>query len=1238
MNKKTNSQLSFITNPLAIVLVLVCFCSPLFAAEILIDDFNDGAQNTNSLGGFTGAFSDGGTSAFCAESLLDGGMALTFSRENLAESFSGFFSQLGAGSGTVDLMAAGVNQLTFKVRGDIVNSLPGGNHNLIIEVKDDLGHVLQTPLTNVPGFELGTVQGDLREVNVPLSAMFAHNGQMDFTRVREVVIAFNHEFTDPSAPGTTSRILIEDLKFTTRLNPPENILDFNPGSPALDFIAGGSDFDITLFVGPSNRHVVTVAEDAKALRGSALKMYHDLTESGDFFNFIAFVPTRPINLTDEGIRTIKFRARKTGFNSGPTRAVLEIKRGGVVRGTVLTYGIGQGTDDTDYAETIFPIYSESETIDEITLVFFDGGEGAFHVDQVSLSQDPYIPQNPGLAPSAGPVRSDEELLDYIQSQSARFYVDQLVGSSFHARDRSAPDSASSIAATAFELSTLTIMSERYNATPGHPWHIVSSGGVAITPEEAETRARTLLDQFLTIQSLQPNTATGEGDPDRKYGIAGFFYHFLNEDGTRARDSEVSVIDTSILLTAALQAGEYFGGDIRTKADQLLSNVNWNYVFFSPDKAFRLSWLPEIKRGFTVPDPSGIGFLSDGTIGRPTDELILVNMLALASDPTNVSFQQALYSYPRVERVYHSRNGESIPVVNSFFGSAFTYLYAHLYYDMETLGADRPDLIGADLRFPTSVNWWTNSINGFRANRQLAIDRSEFFPFSFHENSWGISPVERPDGRYEGLYGGSPAENGPTHDGTVAPHISFSALPFFRTSHSENVGNNISFQAMRYAYDHFFNDLFGAYGPVDSYNDRGEFSDFFLGLDQGPIVLSIENYRSRLMWDTFMQNARIQTACAVAFGHAPELNALSDQVVKAGNVLNFNLTATDADLDSGLEIFSESLPQDSALTNDGLGGAAFSWTPDLSDVGNHIVGFSVKDAYRTNPNPLFVTIKVEEPPVTAPHAFIRLPAAGSILTGMVRVEVATNDPANTRYGILYLDGRRIAWGYGSELAYDLQTAFFVNGEHVIKAKFYHNTLQTFLIAEETFTFTNDQIIPRSVNIIEPTAGAVLNGTISVVIEANDPAQTVLYRIYVDGRYVTGSPQNTGPFSIDTVRFADGVHTISVRAYNKFSGEFLTDEVQVTFDNIPSDLQITSPVHQATVSGWIRVEAIGEPSKYLVFGKLFVDGKYVARDLWAPFSFAVDTKRYSNGPHQFRVTALSLSSRTTLEHEITLNIQN
>jgi len=325
-NHKSESVLPLFNGAL-VCAVFLLWASLAWAGDIVIDDFDNGIRNQNTLGGFTGSFSNGGSGAFCVESLSEGGMALVFSREPVGAPFAGFFSQLGPGAGTIDLTAPGVdvNQLSFKVRGDLVDSTPAGGQNFQIEVKDDSGHTLKTGLTNVPGFETGAVEGALLEVNIPFSAMRPFgDGPIDMSRVREVVIVFNQEFTDPNVSGA-SRILIEDLKFTHRENPPENLLEPDPANPDIDLIAGTEAFDVHFFVGPSNRHVLTVAEDPKALRGAALKMYHDLSERGDFFNFVAFVPELPIDLVAEGIQTVKFRARKEWF-SKLSRAVKFVER------------------------------------------------------------------------------------------------------------------------------------------------------------------------------------------------------------------------------------------------------------------------------------------------------------------------------------------------------------------------------------------------------------------------------------------------------------------------------------------------------------------------------------------------------------------------------------------------------------------------------------------------------------------------------------------------------------------------------------------------------------------------------------------------------------------------------------------------------------------------------------------------------------------------------------------------
>jgi hypothetical protein len=128
-------------------------------------------------------------------------------------------------------------------------------------------------------------------------------------------------------------------------------------------------------------------------------------------------------------------------------------------------------------------------------------------------------------------------------------------------------------------------------------------------------------------------------------------------------------------------------------------------------------------------------------------------------------------------------------------------------------------------------------------------------------------VQRPDGRYEGRYGAVPFKNGPGHDGVVAMYGSLSSMPFFRESEYETLSSNEGFQAMRYYYNNLHDDLYGAYGFYDSYDNKGNFSQVYLGLDQGPTVLMIENYRSDLIWNVFSQNENISDALDLVFANS-----------------------------------------------------------------------------------------------------------------------------------------------------------------------------------------------------------------------------------------------------------------------------------------------------------------------------------------------------------------------------------
>ncbi len=587
----------------------------------------------------------------------------------------------------------------------------------------------------------------------------------------------------------------------------------------------------------SNRQIVNDSGGLGTLGnngGNAIRFNYDLKNqnlAGLFFENNG----TPVDITN--FKTVNLRVRGDTQAGFPVKLTIEMRKGGEFASFVLFFKI---TDQ--YQDFVFPFFQRLSEIDTMTILVEGDtqgdGFGTIFVDEFFLSLKGYLANaKPNLTPNSGASLSDEAILDKTEAQAAHYFFDQVIGPG-HVKDADNKN-FSSIAATGFGLTALTILANRFDT--GNPnWNRVSTA-------QARQRAEAILDDILRIQGLQAQ------DPAR-YGTQGFLYHFIENDGTRHGNSEVSSIDQALLLAGVLTAGEFFGGTVKTKADQIFMNTNWAF-FVNGNNMFIRAWTPQ-------------GGLA-GVYDHYTDEILIMSLMAIASDPNNISFLKSFYSFPRTENSYRGGTGEEFRLVNSFFGSFFTYLYAHCWFDFEKLGTDKPNLVPGAAN-PRSVNWWGNSIQGARSNRQFTIDRSQFFPFSYHSQSWGLSAVQRPDGYYEGQYGAPPFGLG-AHDGTVAVYAPLSGLPFFRTVANEPLANNQAFQVLKFYYSNHFNELFGAYGPRDSFNNEGEFSERYLGLDLGPEVVMMENYRTRFIWKTFKQNTRIQAATDKIFGSSsPEM--------------------------------------------------------------------------------------------------------------------------------------------------------------------------------------------------------------------------------------------------------------------------------------------------------------------------------------------------------------------------------
>jgi len=358
-----------------------------------------------------------------------------------------------------------------------------------------------------------------------------------------------------------------------------------------------------------------------------------------------------------------------------------------------------------------------------------------------------------------------------------------------------------------------LIPDRFNTYTGNPGSIASIASVGfglsaipigvesewITREEGEERAYNTL---VTLQNLQ-----------RTHG---FWYHFLSMDtGQRAWSSEVSIIDSALLINGALTVGRFFGGRVEELAYQLYEEMEWSWYFDTATNKFYMSYKPEV------------GFQGYWDMYA---EQLMIYVLAAGSPTYPVG--KGAYTLMK----FGSQKASSTADYGSFYmtwtGSLFTYQYSHVWIDFESY-VDQ-----------TGYSWFQNSVNAVDAAIAFAKTQTATYE-GIHENSWGMSATDGPDG-YVGPYGSGPsAGNAHQVDGTVPAYGAIGSI-VFRPAEAIAAAENYR------TYDRFWSiyGFKGAYNLSESTN--GWFASDIIGIDKGISILMIENYLSGMLWEIFME--------------------------------------------------------------------------------------------------------------------------------------------------------------------------------------------------------------------------------------------------------------------------------------------------------------------------------------------------------------------------------------------------
>ena len=428
-----------------------------------------------------------------------------------------------------------------------------------------------------------------------------------------------------------------------------------------------------------------------------------------------------------------------------------------------------------------------------------------------------------LAAVPQPFANDDAFLDYVQQASFDYFWYAANPANGLVPDRSATGSACSIAAVGFGLTAIGIGVD-------HGW-ISRTQGVA--------RVLTTLNTFL--QGPQGTNSSGD------IGYNGWFYHFLDmKTSLRAPGSELSSIDTTLLLAGILYCKQYFDGtnsnetSIRTMADTIFNRVDWNWMAQGTN-AVAMGWQP------------ASGFTNYGNwVGYDEGMILYLLGLGTATNPLPASaWNQWTSGY-----TWATYYGEAfVP-----FAPLFGHEYSHCWVDFRHV-ADS---------YMNSHNstYFENSRRAALAQRAYCI-ANPAHQVGYSSNVWGLTACDGPSG-YE-AHGTPPALN---DDGTIAPTAAGGAMAFTP---------EYSVPALQYFYSHYRTHIWTANGFLDSFNLGQQWYDTDeLGIDQGPIIIMIENYRTQRPWQLFMQNEEIQRGLQQA-GFVPlPFMAVELQAVPAQN--------------------------------------------------------------------------------------------------------------------------------------------------------------------------------------------------------------------------------------------------------------------------------------------------------------------------------------------------------------------
>lgn len=395
-----------------------------------------------------------------------------------------------------------------------------------------------------------------------------------------------------------------------------------------------------------------------------------------------------------------------------------------------------------------------------------------------------------------PEIPDVQLLNKIQEATFKYFWDFAHPVSGLARERNTSGDTVTIGGSGFGLKAILVGIHRG----------------FISKSEGIQRLHTIVD-FLA-------------SADRFHGVWPHWMH-----GATGRtipfsefDDGGDLVETAFMAQGLITVREFLNDDVQQEAE-LINNINglldtieWDW--YTRDGQDVLYWHWSENHGWQMNMPI-----------RGYNEALIVYLLAASSKNHSIEPDAYHQGWARSGNIINGQSfyGITLPVGYNYGGPLFFAHYSFLGLDPRNL-SDR------------YASYWQQSVNHTMINREHSIVNPNNF-IGYSSESWGLTASDN----FEGYLAHEPTRD----NGTITPTAAISSIPYTPEK---------SMEAIRHFYYVLGDKLWGEYGFHDAFNPtEGWWADSYLAIDQGPIVIMIENHRTGLLWDLFMQAPEVQEA-------------------------------------------------------------------------------------------------------------------------------------------------------------------------------------------------------------------------------------------------------------------------------------------------------------------------------------------------------------------------------------------